>query len=106
MSFATHDTTTTQTNKNNSWTIKGNAYFDNQKQVDDWPKQHIDVPRRYEDPKSSSYLTHEEEKYVKYGLAKSTILDSGSTTHICNDRSCIYDYVKQKGSMLVGKAEC
>ncbi|OAF58097.1 hypothetical protein VC83_05398 [Pseudogymnoascus destructans] len=58
------------------------------------------------DLESSSNLTHEEEKYAKYGLAKSTILDSGSTTHICNDLSCMYDYVEQKGSMLAGKAEC
>jgi hypothetical protein len=106
MSFATHNATTTRTNKNNSQTIKGNAYFDNQKHIDDWPKQHTDIPRRYEDLKSSSYLTHKEKKYAKYRLAKSTILDSGSTTHICNDRSRIYDYVEQKGSMLVGKAEC
>jgi hypothetical protein len=106
MSFATHNATTTRTNKNNPQTIKGNAHFENQKHIDNWPKQHTDVLRRYKDPKSSSYLTHKEEKYVKYGLAKSTILNSRSTIHICNNRSRIYDYVKQKGSMLTGKAEC
>ncbi|KFY83045.1 hypothetical protein V500_10202 [Pseudogymnoascus sp. VKM F-4518 (FW-2643)] len=107
MNFASYhaqNANATRTNNKTHRTNELNTLQHQNNHLDDEPKQFVHSPRSLND--GASYLTQEEEKYAKYGLAKSTILDSGSTTHICNDRSRMYDYVEQKGSMLAGKAEC
>lgn len=107
MNFASYHTETinsTRINDNILRPIKPNVDCYTNSHTDDCTKVICNSPKGYNE--KSTYLVQEEEKYAKYGLAKSTILDSGSTTHICNDRSRIYDYKEQRGSMLAGKAEC
>lgn len=103
-SYYTPDANALQTKNKTSRTNELNTLQHQNNQINNGPNQFVHSPRSLND--GASYLIQEEEKYAKYGLAKSTILDSGSTTHICNDRSWMYDYIEQKGSMLAGKAEC